>query len=166
MRSIQLPLVAALLCLCCASHAADYTLLGRSAPDFALRATSGSNVRLSEHRGDVVLIAFWSSRCNPCRPQLAQLDQLNATYGSAGLVTLAVGVDDNVPRAKEFAASVRPKFAMLLDPGKQVARAYDVDALPMVLLIDRSGAVRFVHRDYKTGADADYLRELKTLLDE
>lgn len=166
MRSIQLPLLAALLVFCVASTAAEHTLLGRSAPDFALRAASGVNVRLSEHRGDVVLLAFWSSRCNQCRPQLAALGQLDGTYRSAGLVTLAVGIDDDQQRAHEYVRSVPYPFAMLLDPGKQVGRRYDVDSLPMVLLIDRSGAVRYVHRDYRTGAEADYLRELKVLLDE
>jgi peroxiredoxin len=166
MRCIRIPFLALLLAISCASAAADYALLGRSAPDFALRAANGSNVRLSENRGDVVLLAFWSSRCNPCRAQLAALDQLNATYASAGLVTLAVNIDDDQARAREYLQSVRAQFPMLLDPGKQVGRSYDIDSLPMVLLIDRSGAVRYVHRDYKAGAEAGYLRELKTLLDE
>jgi nucleotide-binding universal stress UspA family protein len=47
--------------------------VGRAAPDFALRAVTGPNVRLSEQRGEVVVIAFWSSRCNPCRTHLAEL---------------------------------------------------------------------------------------------
>jgi peroxiredoxin len=166
MRSIQIPLLVALLSFSFASNAADYALLGRSAPDFALRAASGSNVRLSEHRGDVVLLAFWSSRCNQCRPQLAVLEQLDSTYRSAGLITLGVSIDDNALRAREYLQSVRLQFPMLVDPAKQVGRSFDVDALPMVLLIDRSGVVRYAHRDYKAGAEADYQRELKTLLDE
>lgn len=166
MRRISVPLLAALLSFCVASSASDYALLGRSAPDFALRSASGSNLRLSEHRGDVVLLAFWGSRCNPCRSQLSVLDQLEATYRSAGLVTLAVNIDDDQQRAREYLQSVRTGFPMLLDPGKQVGHSYDIDSLPMVLLIDRAGVVRFVHRDYKAGAEAEYLRELKILLDE
>ncbi|MEO7775279.1 MAG: TlpA disulfide reductase family protein [Steroidobacteraceae bacterium] len=166
MRSSQLLTLAALLSFALASIAADHPLLGRSAPDFALRAGNGINVRLSEHRGDVVLLTFWSSRCNQCRAQLAVLDPLHATYKSAGLVTLAVSIDDNPVRAREYLQSVRSQFPMLLDPAKQVGRSYDVNVLPMVLLIDRAGAVRYVHRDYKSGAEAEYVRELKTLLDE
>jgi cytochrome oxidase Cu insertion factor (SCO1/SenC/PrrC family) len=63
---------------------------GSAAPDFALPAASGGNVRLSEYRGDVVLLAFWSSRCAVCVTQLSALDELQTTYRSAGLVTLAV----------------------------------------------------------------------------
>src|SRR5690606_24048538 len=50
-------------------------LIGQEAPDFALRAVEGGNMRLSEHRGEVVVLSFWGSRCAPCRTQLAALDR-------------------------------------------------------------------------------------------
>jgi hypothetical protein len=53
-----------------------------------------------------------------------------------------------------------------MDPAKGVARSYRVDSLPMLLLIDRAGAVRHVHRDYHAGDETAYLSQLKTLLDE
>lgn len=145
---------------------ATHKLLGNLAPDFALRSTSGRNTRLSEYRGEVVLLTFWGSRCSACRPQLTALESLQSTYGTAGLVSLAVGVDDDLEKAREFAAGLRSDIPLLLDPGKQVARAYDVDALPMTLLIDRAGTVRYLHRDYRTGAEVQYQQELKGLLDE
>ncbi len=70
--------------------AAPYPLLGREAPDFALHALVGSNVRLSEHLGDVVVVSFWGSRCGPCGMQLDALNRSLATYQSAGLRVFAV----------------------------------------------------------------------------
>ena len=63
-----------------------YALLDQAAPDFALRAASGANVRLSEHRGEVVVLSFWSSRCYPCRAQLAALGKQprNLPLGGTG----------------------------------------------------------------------------------
>ena len=55
-----------------------YALLGQEAPDFALHAAAGDNVRLSEHRGEVVVLSFWSSRCNSCRTQLAALNRASS----------------------------------------------------------------------------------------
>jgi hypothetical protein len=55
---------------------------------------------------------------------------------------------------------------MLLDPGKDVSRAYQVDNLPMTVLIDRGGTVRRVHRDFGAKSDALYLNELRELLNE
>jgi len=143
-----------------------YAFLGREAPDFALHALTGGNVRLSEHRGDVVVVTFWGSRCNVCRAPLAALDGLFTTYQSAGLVAVGVGVDDNAAASREFAQSVRVRFPMLMDPTKGVARDWQVDSLPMTVFIDRSGKVRAVTRDVGRNAEAVYRREIRPLLDE
>lgn len=136
------------------------------APDFVLRSAAGPNLRLSEHRGDVVVLSFWSSRCNVCRAQLAELDRLYATYRPAGFVVFGVNVDDNAAAARGFAAVQQLQFPMLFDPSKSVARAYRVDALPMLVAIDRFGAVRYVSRDDKPTAAAEYVPALRTLIDE
>ncbi len=172
----SLPRAGALLRLCaallafagCRAAFADppYRLLGQAAPDFALRAVSGVNARVSEHRGEVVVLSFWSSRCTPCRTQLATLNRSFVTYQSAGLAMFGVGVDDDPKHALEFAHSAGVGFPMLLDPEKGVARSYEVDNLPMTVLIDRGGNVRYVLRDYSPANDTLYLQELRALLNE
>lgn len=147
-----------------ASTADRHILSGRPAPDFALRSIGGPNVRLSEKLGDVVVIAFWSSRCGPCRAHLQELDTLHASLKSQGLIVYGVNVDDNVKAAREFAAGVPVGFPMLLDPRKEVARAYRVDTLPMMVSIDRLGIVRTVRRDDRAGAPAKASDELRQLL--
>jgi peroxiredoxin len=143
-----------------------YRLLGQPAPDFALHAVSGINARASEHRGEVVVLSFWSSRCTPCRTQLAALNRSFATYRSAGLSIYGVGVDDDPARSEDFAHSARVDFALLLDPAKEVSRSYQVDNLPMTVLIDRNGTVRYVVRDYSAASSALYLQQLRALLNE
>lgn len=143
-----------------------YRFLGQGAPDFALRSAGGPNVRLSELRGEVVLLAFYGSRCGQCGAQLAALDRLVGTYGSAGLAALAVNVDDDQQAAKNYIAAQRVSLPMLLDPEKAVARTYRVDNLPMLLVIDRSGAIRHAHRNYRPADDALYQQQIKVLLDE
>jgi peroxiredoxin len=150
----------------CRAAAPSYALQGRPAPDFALRATSGSNFRLSEHRGEVVMLVFWGSRCGQCGPQLASLSRLMNTYRSAGLAALAVNVDDDQAAALEYAVNHPVSFPVLLDPVKGVAREFRVDNLPMLLMVDRAGVIRHVHRDYRSGSDALYLDQVKVLLDE
>jgi len=143
-----------------------YTLIARSAPDFTLHAVAGGNVRLSEHRGEVVVLSFWGSGCGTCRGQLTALDRSLATYRSAGLEVYGVSLDDVPERAATYARAVPVAFPMLLDPGKTVGRAYQVDNLPMTVLIDRSGTVRNVLRDYNARSDGLYLEQLRALLNE
>jgi len=154
--------------LACAAGAAEpaYRLQGQAAPDFTLKATSGTNFRLSEYRGEVVLLSFWGSRCGQCGAQLSALSRLVDTYRSAGLAVLAVNVDDNQMAAAEFAVAHPVGFPMLLDPDKGVARSYRVDNLPMLLLIDRAGTVRHVHRDYRSGDQNRLVERIRPLLDE
>lgn len=148
------------------SAVSSYALLGLAAPDFALHAVSGKNVRLSEQRGDVVVLSFWGSRCGQCRLQLAALENSFKTYHSAGLQVFGVNVDDDQGAALAFARTQELSFPLLLDPQKAVARNYRVDNLPMTLLIDRSGAVRQVHRDFSSKFEPLYLQQLRVLLNE
>jgi peroxiredoxin len=159
-------LTAALACAAAAVPAADYPLLGQPAPDFALRAFAGPNVRLSESRGDVAVITFWSSRCGTCRDHLETLGRALHTYGSAGLVVLGVAVDDDANRAREFAQYVPVGLPMLADPAKTVSRLYRVDALPLTVLVDRAGRVRHVHHDFGTRGEEEFLKQLRVLLNE
>ena len=142
------------------------SLVGRPAPDFALRSVNGPNVRLSEQRGDVVVVSFWSSRCSTCRAYLQELEQLRDGLRKDNLVVYAVNVDDDVQAAREFAAGLRVSYPLLLDPAKTVARAYRVDSLPLLVTIDRDGVVRNVWRETKSRGPKQADNELRRLLAE
>jgi peroxiredoxin len=168
-RAIELRLlpmlVLAVLGLCAAARAAQEPLLGQSAPDFALAAYAGANVRLSESLGQPVIIAFWGTNCSVCAAQLARLDRLYQTYRSSGLVVLAVSVDDDMQRADRYARAHPMHFPLLLDPTKDVSRAYQIDRLPATVLIDRSGVIRYLHDEYRAN-DPSYVVQIRALLDD
>jgi peroxiredoxin len=140
-------------------------LIGQRAPDFVLPAAAGSNVRLSEYRGQAVIISFWSSRCSVCAMQLTLLDRLYSTYRSSGLIVLAVSVDDDPLHAEQYARAHAGGFPLLLDAAKSVSRAYAIDRLPSTVLIDRSGIVRYWHGDDRAD-DGSYIVQIRALLDD
>jgi peroxiredoxin len=148
-----------------AALAAVASMICKPAPDFGLAAVVGDNIRLSEYRGQPVIISFWSSSCSTCTRQLAVLDRLYATYRSSGLVVLGVSVDDNLTRAREYAHARGTSYPLLLDVQKGVSRDYLIDRLPTTVLVDRSGIIRYVHSD--DGADErSYVVQIRTLLDD
>ena len=140
-------------------------LIAKPAPDFTLPASVGDNVRLSEYRGQPVVLSFWSSRCGLCAAQLTALDRYYGTYRSSGLVVLAVSVEDDPQRAVDYARAHATSFPLLLDQAKSVSRAYGIERLPTTVLIDRSGVVRYLHNDDRAG-DPSYVAQIRALLDD
>jgi peroxiredoxin len=143
-----------------------HAVAGAAAPDFALRAVTGPNVRLSEHVGQIVVISFWGSDCDACRAQLQALERDFSSYQAQGLRVYGVEVADDQTAALRFARGTRVTFPLLLDPAKTVARLYDVDTLPFTVLIDRDGKIRQVVRDFNETSRRACEDELRTLLTE
>ncbi len=157
----------ALLLAGLAAFAADkYDLVGKPAPDLVARGLGGENVRISEHRGEVVVVSFWSGRCNTCRAQLNALDRIAKTYASAGLTVIGVNLDYDQARAEKFARAQDVQFPLLISAPENTGQDFRIDRLPMMVFVDRQGVLRAAHREFKASDEAKYVRELRTLLNE
>ena len=152
--------------LVAASLSAVPTLVGKPAPDFALRSMDGKNRRLSEFRGQVVLINFWARWAGDSRQQMPALDRINTTYNRAGLVVLGVSVDEDWRRAREFAEGMKVGYPILFDTTPDIGRDYLLGKMPMTILVDRSGVVRYSSAGFKSGDELAYLDEIRELLRE
>lgn len=146
--------------------AAAPTLIGREAPDFVLKDMGGRNLRLSEYRGQVVLVNFWARWAGDSRQEIPALDRINTTYQRAGLVVLGVSVDEDLQRAGEFAGSMHVSYPILFDTGSQIGKDYLLQTIPMTILLDRSGVVRFMKPGFKRGDERVYLDQIRELLRE
>ena len=136
------------------------------APDFALASTAGTNYRLSEYRGEVVALVFWASWCGDCRQELERFERLRRTYGSVGLTVLGVNLDTEPDRAAALAGAAGIGYPVLLDEGQDVSRTYRADELPLIVLIDRHGAIRARHRALDERDERGLLVDLRDLIDE
>jgi peroxiredoxin len=149
------------------SSAAVPTMVGKDAPDFVLKTQAGSNLRLSEFRGQVVLLNFWARWAGDSRQEMPVLDKINATYARAGLVVLGVSVDEDLRRSREFADAMKVSYPIMFDTGgSSTGKDYLLEKMPMTLLVDRSGVVRYSHVGFKTGDDRIYLEKIRELLRE
>jgi peroxiredoxin len=139
-------------------------LLGSEAPDFVLKSIAGKNLRLSEYRGDVVMLSFWATWCGDCRAQLEQLGAMRDRYENAGVELLAVSLDQDARQAGAVTAAA--SYPVLHDAAGEVGRLYDVTKMPVMVLIDRGGVVREVFEGYRRGGEEQYLERVQELLRE
>ncbi|KZY60751.1 redoxin [Oleiphilus sp. HI0071] len=145
---------------------ANTTEIFGAAPDFTLKSNDGSNVRLEDLRGEVVMLNFWASWCGPCRQEMPLMDDIYEKYQKFGFTILAVNVDEDSADADRFLDAVPVTFPILYDNESRISELYGVDAMPTTIMIDREGNARFLHRGYKPGYEDDYLKQVKKLIRE
>ena len=136
------------------------------APDFTLKSHGGENLRLSEFRGEVVMINFWASWCGPCRQEMPLLEELYAQYQPLGFTILGVNVEEDSSKAKQLLKDIPVSFPVLFDNESEVSKLYKVVAMPSTVLVDRDGNVRYLHQGYKPGYEEHYQEQVRALIRE
>ena len=158
--------VLAVLVLLALTMPAGSVTLQERAPDFTLKSLEGSNLRLEEYRGQVVLINFWASWCGPCRQEMPLLDRLHQRYLDTGFAVLGVNVEGEEAPARALIDKIPVTFPVLIDEGQTVSELYRLEAMPSTVVVDRDGVVRYIHRGYKPGDEAKYVEVVKALIRE
>ena len=137
---------------------------GQTAPDFTLKSAGGTNTRLHEQRGKVVLVNFWATWCGPCRKEMPKLEAIYQQYRGSGFTLLGVNIDNDPGNAMKMVRKLKVTFPILFDTDKKVSELYKVSAMPFTIIIDRDGKVRHVHKGYVSGVERKYSAEVKALI--
>lgn len=116
--------------------------LGTPAQDFSLVDIDGNTHTLADYEGQVVIVNFWATWCNPCRAEMPALQEVYDKYKDDGLVLLAINQDESLATINAFADEYELSFPILIDDTLQVSRQYDIQAYPSTFFIDRRGRVR------------------------
>ena len=114
--------------------------IGRSMPDVRLSQLSGSAVSLGDLRGKPILLDFWGSYCPPCRRTTLHAQELANQYKSSGLTVLTL-TQDSAQDAKMWIDRFHVNLPVLLDPAGTAFKAFDVQGVPVTILIDAKGKV-------------------------
>jgi thiol-disulfide isomerase/thioredoxin len=108
---------------------------------YAFQDADGNTVRLADFKGQAVLLNIWAKWCAPCLAEMPKLNQLqaDATPGTLAVVTVAVDEPDPA-KVRNFLANRRwDALKPYLDPKNVFAKALDIKAIPVSLLIDKDG---------------------------
>lgn len=136
---------------------------GYLAPDFELLDLDGNINRLSDFRGNVVLLNFWATWCGPCRKEMATFQAQFEDSAGEGFAVLAVNDDEPEDLVRFFIDGLDLTFPILLDPGAKVQELYRVQRYPASYFIDPDGVIRYIHLGLLTDKQLDdYLTKTKT----
>ena len=113
------------------------------APDFALEDMDGETHRLSELRGQVVMVNFWATWCPPCREEMPSMEAVYQDLKEQGFQVLALNQWETPDQVFPYMGQleVYPSFPVLFDRDSSVAEAYGVKGLPTTVLVDKQGRV-------------------------
>jgi thiol-disulfide isomerase/thioredoxin len=142
---------------------------GDIAPEFVLpsidqRGNLGAPVSLSSQRGKVVLIDFWATWCGPCMRSMPAIEAVYRKLRDRGFTVLSINTDGSDETAAARRAVARTSFPLLVDDGV-VQDMYKVRTIPHLVLVDRLGVVRHVHRGSSRSLERSLTRQVTALLE-
>ena len=147
--------------------------VGSTAPEVTATDLNGRPVRLSQLRGQVVLLNIWATWCGPCRDEMPSMERLHRELGPQGLKIVAVSVDA-APGAvapdgqqggdvAEFARQLGLTFTIWHDPSGGIQRAYRTTGVPESFVIDRNGVIQkkvIGATEWDSGSHPELIRRL------
>lgn len=153
-------LVAVLLLVACSQEAPEKPseLLGKPAPDIAVQPlVPKGDIKLSSHRGKVVLLDFWATWCGPCVGAMPHLSGLQTKYDRKDFVIMGVTNETPGDVEKFLERNGKVDYDLFVDPESKAMLTYDAQSLPMSILIGRDGKVKHVEVGLKAEDPYDEL---------
>ncbi len=131
-----------------------------------LAAPPAQALDLTQYSGKVVVVDFWASWCVPCRQSFPWLNAMHDEYADDGLVILGVNTDVDAAEAQQFLEDYPAKFEILYDPEGELARAFEVVAMPSSYVFARDGELDARHLGFLRSRRDEYEAVIQRLIAE
>lgn len=128
--------------------------IGNIAPDFETVSDTGQPVRLSDYRGQVVLLNFWATWCGPCRVEMPEFQRI---HEEGDITILAVNNGESAATVQSFRQELGLSFPLLMDEKADIQLRYNIRSYPSTYIIGRDGTILDVHYGALTAKDIDRL---------
>ncbi len=126
-------------------YSLEHLCVGCEAPDFEGRDVDGGAIRLSDHRGKIVLLDFWGLWCKPCVEELPNLAALRERHRDGPFVVLGIDSGDEPDHFRERAPELGVTWPNVLDGTRgPVTEAYRIRVFPTTYVLDARGVIRHV----------------------
>lgn len=136
--------------------------IGQAAPNFKLQDLTGQQVSLNEFKGKIVMLDFWATWCGPCRMTMPVVESLQKEYAGT-MVLLAVNLQEPLDVVRDYIRAHGIHSRVLLDEDGAVGSMYGAEAIPMQILIDKQGIIRFVMAGFSPRMASQLRNEINKL---
>ena len=117
--------------------------VGNMAPDFELTTLDGEDIKLSELRGQRVMVNFWATWCPPCRAEMPDMQKFHESKDIVILAVNLVGTESSKENVVKFIEEFKITFPILLDADMEVSNLYRIQPIPTSYMIDSSGRIQY-----------------------
>jgi peroxiredoxin len=143
--------------------------VGDKAPEFGKSAfLDGKEPKLADLAGKrVLLLNFWGLRCGACLEEMPYLEEIAKKYADQGLTVWGVdtdGVDAQTVRDTLKEVQVSVTYPLIVDPDFAITDTYTNFLVPLTILIDKGGVIRYIHTGFEKGLEKEYEAAVKKLL--
>lgn len=133
-------------------------------PEFNGRTADGRTVSQAGVRGKVVLVNFWATWCQECRPEMPLFERLHREFAAQGLSVIGINARERTEAVREYAKELGLTFPLILDSKGEINAAYGVVGLPTTFLIGRDGQAVALAVGPRDWANASARTLIQTLL--
>ena len=159
-----MPFVLLLIFIVCTTKDQSQEDLSANTKNFTLTSIDGEDITLSKLKGKVVLIDFWATWCAPCRYSIPAFIKLYDKFNEQGFIVLGIGLEEKAP-LENYRNKYKIPYPILIG-NKEVARAYGVQAIPNIFIIDKKGKIRKTQLGFAPELEAMLEAFIDTLLKE
>lgn len=141
--------------------------IGDAPPDLLGEDQHDEEVRISDHRGKVVVVTFWASWCGYCLKEMPVLEGLQSAVGRDRMEVVAINLKEGPRTYRSILRQLKDVgLTMTHDRDGDIADAFGVEAVPRLFMIDKSGRLAYVHSGYSEASLSKIVAKANELLRE
>jgi len=107
--------------------------------EIRLKDLNGNLVSLSDFRGRIVFLNFWTTWCPTCRIEMPSMEKLHQKFKGKDFVMVTVNIQESASQVKKFFKMFNLTFTALLDTTGEVATGFSIRSIPTTFILDKSG---------------------------
>lgn len=127
--------------------------VGAIAPPFSLQRLDGSLFALRDYAGQMVIINFWATWCEPCRVEMPELQRLHEQSNEVDITIVGINLGESITQIQSWVDSFDLTFDIVSDLNRDVERLYQVRGQPATYVIGRDGRISAIRYGATTAED-------------